>query len=171
MASENETIADIVAEFREMVHQSVDGIIAVKADVIADRIEAAWRREKAEAEAAALSAGGIVEALRHKPGNAAAWREALVFLRDKELSLLEGNVRHCIGLTVFGLEQACKIMRGVIEEALSAPPRNCDCHKDADSAYIAFCGYDFAAKDISDSAFIDWLFAPAAERKGEGDGR
>ena len=59
-------------------------------------------------------------------GNAAAMREALVFLRDQELWMLEGNVRHCVGLTVFGLEQACKIMRGVIEDALSAPPRQCD---------------------------------------------
>lgn len=59
-------------------------------------------------------------------GNQQKMREALVFLRDQELWMLEGNVRHCIGLTVFGLEQACKIMRGVIEEALSAPPRNCD---------------------------------------------
>ena len=58
--------------------------------------------------------------------NMAAMREALEFLRDQELFLLECNVRHCIGLTVFCLEQTCKIMRGVIEEALSAPPRNCD---------------------------------------------
>lgn len=59
-------------------------------------------------------------------GNQQKMREALVFLRDQELWMLEGNVRHCVGLTVFGLEQVCKIMRGVIEEALSKPPRNCD---------------------------------------------
>ena len=46
MSAENETIADIAAEFREMAHKSVDGIIAIRADVIADRIEAAAKRER-----------------------------------------------------------------------------------------------------------------------------
>lgn len=62
-----ETVADIVAEFREMVHKSVDGIIAVKADVIADRIEAAWNREH---------------------GNAAAMREAI----RKAIAMILSNV-------------------------------------------------------------------------------
>jgi len=86
MASENETLADIVAEKRELaarIRASLSQVPARREDELleaeslereADRIEAAWKREKAEAEAAALSAGGIVEASRHKPGNAAAKR-------------------------------------------------------------------------------------------------
>ena len=124
-----ETLSDIVAEMRRGTKlpgfwRSCDLNEILKYH--ADRIEAAWKREREAVEADALAVGGIVEASRHSPGNAAAMRSALVFLRDKELSLLEGNVRHCVGLTVFGLEQACKIMRGMIEEALSAPARNCD---------------------------------------------
>ena len=52
---------------------------------LADHILAAWKRERAEIEAQALSIGGIVESSRHtqKPqGNAAALLEALRALRD-----------------------------------------------------------------------------------------
>jgi hypothetical protein len=145
MASENgqekrETLADIV---EKMVRESIIhvSIPTTYLKSYADSINAAWRREKAEIEADALAVGGIVEAARHKPGNAAEMREALVFLRDKELSLLEGNVRHCVGLTVFGLEQTCKIMRGVIEDALSEPPRNCDVGTALEQAgrFMDFC--------------------------------
>ena len=77
MANDTETRADIVAEMRERaeameIHGTTRG---VKRTVLefADRLEAAWKREKAEAEAGALAVGGIVEAARQKPvGNAAA---------------------------------------------------------------------------------------------------
>ena len=78
MASENETIADIVADFREMVHHTVDGIIAVKADVIADRIEAAWKRERVEIATYAATQGVKLtnEKYANTPvGNAAAFDE------------------------------------------------------------------------------------------------
>lgn len=39
-------------------------------------IETAWKREKAEVEASALAAGGIVEASRHKQGNAVEGEDA-----------------------------------------------------------------------------------------------
>lgn len=109
-------------------------------------------------------------------GNAAAMREALVFLRDRELDLLEGNVRHCIGLTVFGLEHACRIMRGAIEYALAAPPRNCDtplvvdgpANNDAGKAWIAFKHHKpDAYLDVPGLLWcIEWLLAPATEQKG-----
>lgn len=86
MASDEiqETLADIVSEFREMVHQSVDGIIAVKANAIADRIEAAWRRERGaawnegydHAKRDFRPIADELERLRNTPvGNAAAKRE------------------------------------------------------------------------------------------------
>lgn len=43
--SDKETALDIAAEFREMNDASVDGIIAVNAKVIADRLEAAAKRD------------------------------------------------------------------------------------------------------------------------------
>ena len=124
-----ETVADIVAQMRG---RGEDGRMDRRLWLdYADRIEAAWKRERANVEADALEAGGIVEAERNaekssEVGNVAAMREAMVRLRDEELHLLETNVRHGIGLTAFGLNQACQIIRDLIEAALSAPPRNCD---------------------------------------------
>jgi hypothetical protein len=110
MASENETIADIVAEFREMVHQSVDGIIAVKADVIADRIEAAWKREMATAEKSS-SVGG-----------AAAMREALELLNQLFDSCVLGTHSE---MTADEMDKVDELYFKT-KAALAAPPRNCD---------------------------------------------
>ena len=83
-----ETIDDIVASMRRGTKlpgywRSCDLNEILKFH--ADRIEAAWRREKAEIEADALAAGGVVEAARHRresvtdcnrTGNAAEMRDA-----------------------------------------------------------------------------------------------
>ncbi len=63
----SDTIEDIVAWIR--CHVSIYGYDLAD---LAARLEAAWKREKAEIEANALAAGGIVEASRHKQGNAAS---------------------------------------------------------------------------------------------------
>lgn len=145
--SENlKTVADILADIRERAENAMrngerlvhNEAVANMLTFVADRIEAAAKRDEERAvehathHAEAVARDNCRDCV-HNPrghnfegGNAAAMREALVFLRDQELWMLEGNVRHCVGLTVFGLEQACKIMRGVIEEALSKPPRQCD---------------------------------------------
>ena len=81
-----ETSADIADEIRRAVESMGDEMpYTVSAGTmrrVADRIKAALRREKAVIEANALAVGGIVEAERHKPGNAAAMRDALRALRD-----------------------------------------------------------------------------------------
>ncbi len=93
--------------------------------------------------------------------NAARMREALVKIRDAINKWYDDEyISHGVFSVLWDLCSA----------ALSKPARNCDLYQDADTAFIKFCGYDYAAKDISDSAFVDWLFAPAAELKGEGDG-
>lgn len=54
---------------------------------LADHILAAWKRERAEIEAQALSIGGIVESSRHKQkpqGNAAEMREEIVLRLSKK---------------------------------------------------------------------------------------
>lgn len=67
-----ETVADIVAQIRAAAYiQNADTTESVLR--LADRIDAAWKRERAKVEADALEVGGIVEAARHKPvGNASA---------------------------------------------------------------------------------------------------
>ena len=93
-----ESLADIVADMRGL--SKLDTMIAprdatgrllaitIKGKPIyiylvelADRIEAAAKREREAAEADALTVGGVVEAGRHKPGNAAAMRDALVAVK------------------------------------------------------------------------------------------
>lgn len=118
MASENDTLVDIVADFRQYVaHAKIPPEVAETIACYLDRIEAAWKREKAEAEAAALSAGGIVEAARHQPiGNAAAMREALVKIREY---IITGN-------TGYEPKELLELILNWCDSSLTKPPRNCD---------------------------------------------
>ena len=162
MASETEqerreTLADIVAEIRAYGAQPPPRLMWLE---IADRIEAAWKRERAEVEANALAVGGIVEAARHKPGNAAAMSEALETILDK----------------VNGLDEECGVdpveIRDIARAALAAPARNCDRFADAEAARQAWLA-DAENWDEFGSPKLElheWLLAPAAERKGDGDG-
>lgn len=76
-----ETVADILKEMRGMGnYQRYSGD---HAHALADRIDAAWKRERSKIEADALAVGGIVEAARHKPvGNAAAKKHRRTRIND-----------------------------------------------------------------------------------------
>ena len=168
MANENETIADIVADFRQYVaNTKIPPEVAETIVCYLDRIEAAWRREKAEAEAAALSAGGIVEASRHKPGSAAALREALVKIREY---IITGN-------TGYEPKELLELILNWCDSSLTAPPRNCDKMPDIDNLTMHDLAkspckstLEYASRDEL-LALVRWLLAPAAKRKGETDGR
>ena len=120
MASENETIADIVAEMRRGTKLpgywrscDLNEILAYHAD----RIEAAWKREAAEIEVNAAPLPAVM--LTH--GNAAALREAL----ESADSLIAEGIETEVDDEIehpFHLELACE----VIQRALAEPPRNCD---------------------------------------------
>ena len=186
-----ETLADIVAEMRRGTKlpgywRSCD--LNKILECHADRIEAAWKREKAEAEADALAVGGTVEASRNKPvGNAAKMREAVVALLDALDSL--GCDESTATLAAFVPDMAdssarCLAAFRKANAAISAPARNCDIYSDAREAFKAYeeafnesnfhhgeC--KLGCPDCDDYAIrceIKWLFAPAAE-EGEGDGR
>ena len=121
---------------------------------LADWIEAAVARERG-------------------PGNAAAMRDALVKIRDK-----------CV---IYNNDLAQEI-DALCGNALSAPARNCDlkeCSTDDglisaherfceswhdDGNYCSECPYNPRAQQMI-TCQARWLLAPAAERKGEGDGR
>lgn len=129
-----ETLADIVAEYRrdyeDMKAKRLYLPTAEYLRRLLDRIEAAAKREKADA----LSAGGLVEAMRHKPSNAAAMREALVKCADiiNNFGLAEA--------VNTAMEVICDI-EGVINAALAAPPRNCDVGTELEQAerYVSYC--------------------------------
>ena len=184
--ADRETIADIVRKKRSMaaeiranlsnvpVRRDDQLLEADSLDREADRIETAWKREKAEWEAAACSfvsdavMSGRV-AVEHVPvGNAAALREALVEARQivvyaahKRYGFMSSNKN---GYTKVIL--ACETLEKV-DAALSEPARNCDRYEDAPSAYADFIvpwkldGHLDDVPTLQD--FANWLFAPAAE--------
>ena len=175
-----ESLSDIVAQMRG---RGEDGRMDRRLWLdYADRIEAAWKREKAEIEANALTVGGIVEAERRlvvvsktettTVGNAAAMYEALVKI-----------AHYCDDQN--GMDDPyCAdghILSDIARAALSAPVRNCDvplvvdgpATNNADKAWNVFKyrnpGVYFDVPGLL--RCIEWLLAPAAERKGESDGR
>ena len=101
-------------------------------------------------------------------GNAAAMREALkqalYFLRRHHT----GAVYAPDGETL----TFCEDVAGVVDSALSAPPRQCDRFADAEAARQAWLD-DAENWDEFGSPRLElheWLFATVAEREGEGDG-
>lgn len=192
MASENENVMDLLSEWRDCIESAdpsvwnderIAGLVkttkAQQLEYLA-RIEAAWKREKAEIEADALAVGGIVEAARkrerepvtarHGFGNAAAMREALCAIVMLTMK---------VGYSIHG-DVACGIIASKAKHALSSPARNCDlplvvdgpATNNADKAWLVFKNRNPDAYfDVSGLLrCIDWLLAPAAERKGECDG-
>ena len=156
MGDTNETIADIAAEMRRAAVK-VEARVGGKPNQFqreliadlrkeADRLEAAWKREKAAIEADALAVGGIVAATAEKPSAVGALREALIDV-VKRLEAYVGCDHHtflptattCDGITSVGkcgkIENCAAIFKA--RAALSAPPRNCD-RLDVDDAFEAF---------------------------------
>lgn len=182
-----ETSADIADEIRHAVGSMGDEMpYTVSAGTmrrVADRIEAAWKREKAEIEAnalavgriveaaykretaeieaAALAVGGVVDVSRNTPGNAAALREALVEIRDTINKWYDDDyISH----------GAFSVLWDLCSDALAAHARNCDKFADAEAASQAWLDDaknwdDFGSPKLE---LYEWLFAPAAELKGEG---
>lgn len=138
MNNKPETSADIIVEMRDLGkldEKSSDKIprslMGLGLRTYADRLEAAWKRDKNNIEADALFVGGFIEASRKRElftktretdnsgaaiytndnsGNCAKMREALKTVK-----------RYLDGYTVNVLE-----MRSQVDAALAAPPRNCD---------------------------------------------
>lgn len=179
-----ETLADIVAEYRrdyeDMKARRLYLPTAEYLRRLLDRIEAACKREKAEAEADALTVGGVVEASRHTSGNAAAEREAL----------------NKVGNAVAWIAESCNDQQtaeymndiiAIVQSALSAPARNCDRFADELNAQLAFLNEVWLISvdretmleqdkyenwtDEMRKRYGRWLLDPAAERKGGGDGK
>lgn len=161
MSEKQETIEDIVAEMHKVKGFSVpyapsghNGVWTADLVVFADRIEDAWRTEKAEIEARALEVGGTIEASRHKEGNAAAMREAL-----EMMSSLFANGVICTSYanTQEEMEQIEELYRKA-KAALSAPPRNCDRFSDETEAMVAFLNevWLISVNNLKQDPFDEW---------------
>ena len=104
--------------------------------------------------------------------NVQKMREA-VELAERELRIATESSSIRDNLLVYPVG-CLRTVAAVCRSALSAPPRNCDLYMDAPSAYANFIvpwkldGHLDDVPTLQD--FANWLFAPAAERKGEDDG-
>ncbi len=170
-----ESLSDIVAEYRRDYEDMKARRLYLPTSEylrrLLDRIEAAWKRERAEVEA-------IVEAARTAEkssavGNAAAMREALVAIGE---TYREHPYDH-----------DDDAIANIVDVALAAPPRNCDlkeCSSDDgmisaherfceswhdDGNYCSDCPYNNHKSKQLITCRERWLLAPAAERKGEDD--
>ena len=168
-----ETIDDIINEKRTTAREIRSGTpnqygleLAVMLEAEADRIEAAWKREREAGAEAAQICGNIGEMIGreaacketvtdcHGLGKAAAMREALekadaaLSLISKSSWFVDANFAETIGVIEAGK---------AIQAALSAPPRNCDRFANANEALEAF------EKEKGETLieFVRWLFAEA----------
>ena len=161
-----EKIADIVAEMRLGVKDWRGERVGVF-DCFADRIEAAWTREREAGAEAAQICGEIGEMIGREAagrqpvtncnrlGNAAAMREALRGLL--EIVCIDCN-------SSYKVDGKCVKCPRVVaaESALAAPPRNCDRPE---------CATTKAAQDVwrkedgGKTAYYEWLLSTSM--KGE----
>ena len=162
-----ETVADIVAMLRANARgERFDNFSFTS---LADRIEAAWKREKSqswhhrEMEELILRHEKEVAELKNQTGNAAAIRKALeginrintIGLKRLLVELVEADIFDggLINKTISIVEKA--------RAALSDPPRNCDRFTDGVQAYHAFA--EETKSGMCDQAFFvtQWLFGTA----------
>lgn len=156
MTDTQETIADIAAEKRRIAKEVRDYVsngdywdkkkaneTAEDLEEEADRLEAAWKRERAKIEADALAVGGIVEAAHRRELSKNASKNEANFgqlsdcakLREvceKMLDLLTAEGFEDGGMSIELDEEQVIMWRNRFRAAISAPPRNCDVGDAAD---------------------------------------
>ena len=171
MSNEQETIADIVADIRAQNQGLPEDSYALSPLVcdllsLADRIEAAAKREREAGAEAAQVCGEIgemigMEATREKSsrvGNAAKMREALSDACYAMFNFLKTQNG--------GYEEMAKALDKA-KAALAAPPRNCDRPE---------CATTKAAQDVwrredgGKTAYYEWLLAEST-KGGTTDGK
>lgn len=148
MAKENETVADIIAWLRRP-REGENGYLTAWRDEIADRLEAAHRRER---------------------GDCAKLREACIYA----LAELE-HFRKCHDARL----HFCDIVhvgnaKHALKTALAAPARNCDMFGSYTIAKEEWWKTEvlprvYGVVSGAEPPFADWLFAPATEREGGKD--
>lgn len=163
-----ETIADIVAQMRLGVKDWRGERVGVF-DCFADRIEAAWKRERDAGSEAAQICGEIGEMIGREAAckqsvtncnrfcNAAKMREALVKadaafrLISKSAWFIDANFSETKKLMDAG---------NAIAAALSAPPRNCDrpeCATTKDAQDV------WRHEDGGKTAYYEWILATSTK--------
>ena len=159
--NEQETVADFIARLRRP-REGENAYLTLWRDEIADRLEAAHKREEAEWKRQECDLLACIAEERQKPiGNFAALREALKAI---------GGL--CAGLMPTW-DGAFGRIKDITEAALATPARNCDmplvvdgpADNNADKAWLVFKRHNpNVYLDVSGLLrCIDWLLAPATE--------
>ena len=147
--AEHETIADIIAEIRALSNPISDGIIAINGKSIANRLEAALKRER---------------------GDSAKLREALTKVKE----WMERRIATCgFEFSATFPTMLPTMLEDVVLPALAAPPRNCDLYRTKEKAQEAFlkepcdhpCGNCWV-EDINNECGVEWLLATATKKEG-----
>ena len=146
--AEHETTADVIAWLRRP-REGENGYLTAWRDEIADRLEAAHKRES---------------------GNCAELRNALnlcvdeMCARCRDLAKARGDTMPCLS--------GCEPVRKA-KAALAAPPRNCDLARDwIRDLYAHFQPPASIKREMppewvdSVMAFCRWLLSPATEKEG-----
>ena len=170
MANEDtEKIPDIVDEIRHQArvfHDAGKTYAEYTLTDYADRIEAAWKREREPV--------GKSDML----GNAAKMRKALEMIAKVSVPPIRIHVSSPgYGVIIHEPEPESEwlaMLRKCVKRAnaaLSAPVRNCDVYKSADEAWAAYrvweCGLDYAHGAIG-MDFRTWAFSRFAPAEKEG---
>jgi len=150
--AQSETLVDIVAEMRHGFDQSWHDIDREWAYGLADRIEAAHKREveklNSVIQAAVSSSDAEIDRLRREVaelrkqiGNAAKLREALVAVKKSIDGIGTSSLDCDPAILMASLTQVCARLSARIDAALSAPPRNCDVgtEKEQRARFDKFC--------------------------------
>jgi hypothetical protein len=163
---ENETIEDIVADIRmqnQGLPEDANALSPLVCDLLrlADRIEAAHKREQEDAISATVVAAAKSASEVYEPhiqsaqvGNAAKMREALSDACYAMFNFLKTQYG--------GYEEMAKAL-DKSKAALAASPRNCDRFASLGKASVAFheeCPVD--CDNIRIMTFDEWLFSKAA---------
>ena len=132
--------------------------------------------QKAEIEADSLSVGGVVEAARHSPGNAAAMREALEKLIRFTCNTCRERYCEDDAIEEDGMRMTfdCSIIREA-SAALTVPARQCDvgtAEEQMKRQYDTMCNTTNACPDSDWSCkecFAQWAQTPYEAEKGAGE--
>jgi hypothetical protein len=136
--NEQETTTDIIAWLRRP-RECENGYLTAWRDEIADRLEAAHKREL---------------------GDVAKLREAMKHIKDRLPHMLQYMRVHWEDASSGGYFDELML---VIDAALAAPPRNCDVYN-SESCRLAYHLHGDGLMTMQ--AFAEWLFAPATEKEG-----
>ena len=166
--AKQETIADIVADIRAQNQGLPEDSYALSPLVcdllsIADRIEAAWKREREAGAEAAQICGEIGEMVGREAsknqsvtncnrlGNVAKMREALINAYYAVFKYIKTPYAECDEMA-FALDGAIA--------ALAAPPRNCD---RAECATTKSAQAVWRKEDGGKTAYYEWLLATSTK--------